>query len=33
LGCGDGKVTAELGEAEGYLVHGLDADASHVERA
>ena len=30
IGCGDGKLTAALHAADGYLVHGLDADASDV---
>ena len=33
LGCGDGKWTAELLAGEGFLVHGLDADATNVARA
>ncbi|MHC5055329.1 MAG: outer membrane protein assembly factor BamB family protein [Planctomycetota bacterium] len=33
VGCGTGELTAELGAGEGYLVHGLDADASNVEAA
>lgn len=33
LGCGDGKLTAALCAGDRYLVHGLDADATHVERA
>ncbi|MGD8239315.1 MAG: PQQ-binding-like beta-propeller repeat protein [Armatimonadota bacterium] len=33
LGCGDGKLTAALHAGDGYLVHGLDADAESVGRA
>jgi len=33
LGCGDGKLTAALGAGEGFLIHGLDADAVNVTRA
>jgi len=33
LGCGDGRLTAELCPNDRYLVHGLDADAANVERA
>ena len=33
LGCGDGKLTAALGAAEGTLVHGLDADPALVAKA
>jgi len=33
LGCGDGKLTAELGANDGCLVHGLDRDAQNVRRA
>jgi len=33
VGCGDGKLTAALSAGEGYLVHGLDTDAAHVDRA
>jgi len=33
LGCGDGKLTAALRAGEGYLVHGLDADADNVRGA
>jgi len=33
IGCGDGKLTAALGAGEGYLVHGLDADADNIEKA
>ncbi len=33
LGCGDGVLTAALGADQGYLVHGLDADAANVEKA
>ena len=33
VGCGDGKLTAELRANEKYLVHGLDADPSNIEQA
>jgi hypothetical protein len=33
VGCGDGKLTAALGAGPGYLVHGLDVDASRVTAA
>ncbi len=33
VGCGDGKLTAALRADDGYLVHGLDADAKHVAAA
>jgi SAM-dependent methyltransferase len=33
VGCGDGQLTAELGEGEGFLVHGLDTDPADVARA
>jgi outer membrane protein assembly factor BamB len=33
VGCGTGELTAELRADDGYLVHGLDADASNVEAA
>jgi len=33
LGCGDGKLTAALRAGDGYLVHGLDADAADVATA
>ncbi|OGV78578.1 MAG: hypothetical protein A3K19_32075 [Lentisphaerae bacterium RIFOXYB12_FULL_65_16] len=33
LGCGDGQVTAVLGEGDGVVVHGLDADAANVDKA
>ena len=33
LGSGDGKLTAAFGASDGYLVHGLDADAANVEKA
>ena len=33
LGCGDGKLTAELGDGGPYLVHGLDANAAKVAAA
>ncbi|MBC8870743.1 MAG: PQQ-binding-like beta-propeller repeat protein [Planctomycetes bacterium] len=32
IGCGDGKLTVAL-QGEGYLVHGLDADAENVQKA
>ena len=33
LGCGDGVVTAALHANDGYLVHGLDANAANVAKA
>ncbi|MFH1918618.1 MAG: PQQ-binding-like beta-propeller repeat protein [Planctomycetota bacterium] len=33
VGCGDGTLTAALGEREGYLVHGLDVNPNHVAAA
>jgi outer membrane protein assembly factor BamB len=33
VGCGDGRMTAELGAGESYLAHGLDADAGNVAEA
>ena len=33
LGCGDGRLTAALKNGDGFLVHGLDADAEAVEAA
>jgi outer membrane protein assembly factor BamB len=33
LGCGDGRLTAQLRGDKRYLVHGLDADPSHVAAA
>jgi len=33
VGCGDGRVTAALGAAGGFLVHGLDPDAANVKKA
>ncbi len=33
LGCGDGKLTAELGEGENFLVQGLDTDRANVDKA
>ena len=33
LGCGDGKLTTALHAGEGFLVHGLDADAGNVDAA
>ncbi len=33
LGCGDGRLTAALGAADHYTVHGLEADAAKVEAA
>ncbi|MHC4251747.1 MAG: class I SAM-dependent methyltransferase, partial [Planctomycetota bacterium] len=32
LGCGDGRLTADLRANDSFLVHGLDADAANVER-
>ena len=33
LGCGDGRLTATLGQCGGYLVHGLDTEAKNVRQA
>ena len=33
VGCGDGKLTAALHAGDRYLVHGLESDASEVEKA
>ncbi len=33
VGCGDGSLTAALHAADGYLVHGLDKESAHVDRA
>jgi outer membrane protein assembly factor BamB len=33
LGCGDGRMTAELARGEGVLVHGLDTRADNVQQA
>jgi outer membrane protein assembly factor BamB len=33
LGCGDGRLTAELHASDQYLVHGLDPDPANVEAA
>jgi len=33
LGCGDGSLTIALGSRGRFLVHGLEADAAHVEAA
>jgi outer membrane protein assembly factor BamB len=33
LGCGDAELTVELSASDGYLIHGLDADADNVRRA
>jgi outer membrane protein assembly factor BamB len=33
VGCGDGKLTAELRANDSYLVHGLDTDAKNIEQA
>ena len=33
LGCGDGTLTAALQATDSFLVHGLDADESHIEKA
>jgi len=33
IGCGDGKLTAALRVNDGFLVHGLDADAANVAAA
>ena len=33
IGCGDGKLTAALRANDSYLVHGLDTDATNIEKA
>ena len=33
LGCGQGKLTADLATGESYLVHGLDTRAANVRQA
>ncbi|MBT3198707.1 MAG: PQQ-binding-like beta-propeller repeat protein [Phycisphaerales bacterium] len=33
IGCGDGKLTAGLGAAEGYIVQGLDSSPANVDKA
>ena len=33
IGCGDGKVTADLHASDSYLVHGLDGDVTNVAKA
>jgi len=33
LSCGDGKLTGALRAADGYLVHGLDADPDNINKA
>ena len=33
LGCGDGRLTAELRVNDSYIVQGLDSDATNVQRA
>jgi len=33
VGCGDGSLTAALRAGNGYLVHGLDTNPAHVDRA
>ncbi|MHC4593314.1 MAG: outer membrane protein assembly factor BamB family protein [Planctomycetota bacterium] len=33
VGCGDGKLTAALCAGDSYLVHGLDTDAGHIDKA
>ena len=33
LGCGEGRLTAELRASDRYLVHGLDADPANVDAA
>jgi len=33
VGCGDGRLTAELHAGEGYLIHGLDTEAKNVAAA
>ncbi len=32
LGCGDGRLTAALGQSDSYLVHGLETDAIQVRQ-
>ncbi|NQU23924.1 MAG: PQQ-binding-like beta-propeller repeat protein [Candidatus Nealsonbacteria bacterium] len=33
VGCGDGKLTAAFCAGDGYLVHGIDVSAEHVQTA
>ena len=33
IGCGDGRLTAALRATDSYIVHGLDTDATNVEKA
>jgi len=33
IGCGDGRLTAALHVNDSYLVHGLDTDATNIEKA
>ncbi len=33
LGCGDGKLTAELKKSDAHIVHGLDTDPAKVQKA
>jgi outer membrane protein assembly factor BamB len=33
VGCGDGKLTAALRPGQGWVAHGLDADATSIRRA
>ena len=33
IGCGDGKLTAQLGAGDGYIVQGLDHSAANVDKA
>lgn len=33
LGCGDGKLMAELKKSDAYIVHGLDTDPDKVQEA
>ncbi|MCP4259221.1 MAG: class I SAM-dependent methyltransferase, partial [Planctomycetes bacterium] len=33
LGCGNGKLTAQLRAADQYFVHGLDSDAAEIATA
>ena len=33
LGCGDGRLTAELKKSDAYIVHGLDTDPDKVQEA
>ena len=33
IGCGDGKLTAALRANNRFLVHGLDTDMTHIQKA